>query len=253
MTTTNFRRPIVLALAAVAGVVAWRPAMAIEEPRYTVLQSSDQFEIRRYSPYVVAEVEVQGDFEEAGSRGFGPLADYIFGNNVANQDTEVPGSGRAEGPGERLAMTSPVLQQERDGEKIEMTAPVMQQDVPGRRLVRFVMPGSRSLATLPTPRNPRVQLLQVPGDTYAVIRYSGRWTADNYNKHLDELRREIRARGFEETGTAQWARYNAPYTPWFLRRNEILVPVRSPASGKATLSRPAPQALDAISAERSDG
>lgn len=186
--------------------------MAIEEPRYRLVDRSGDIDIREYAPRVVAEVEVEADFEEAGSKGFRPLADYIFGNNK---------------PETKVEMTAPVSQEPAEGAKIAMTAPVTQQEDSGRHVVRFTMPASYTLETLPAPRNPRVKLRQLESSTVAVIRYSGFWSQKNYEEQLVALRSKIKARGMVEQGPPTWARYNAPITPWFMRRNEIHIPVSS--------------------------
>lgn len=221
------------ALAATAGLTALvalslgETAMAIEEPRYQLLERSEKFELRRYDPIIVAEVEVVGDFEEAGSIGFRPLADYIFGNNVPAQEIAMTAPVMQQArDGEKIAMTAPVMQQKRDGEEIAMTAPVTQEEHDGRHIVRFTMPSTYSLETLPAPRNERVKLRQLEGETYAVVRYSGLWSEGNYQRHLAMLRAELRARGLVEQGEPVWARYNSPFSVWFMRRNEIMIPVR---------------------------
>jgi hypothetical protein len=185
--------------------------MAVEEAGYQVVSSDRSFEVRRYQPMLVAEVEVSGDFEDAGNVGFRPLADYIFGNNVART---------------QISMTAPVTQQSAVGEKIAMTAPVMQQAAGQRQIVRFTMPAGYTLETLPAPRNPLVKLKRVESATYAVVRYSGRWTEQNYRENLATLQREIAARGLVAAGAPVWARYDAPFKPWFMRRNEIMIPVQ---------------------------
>ena len=122
-------------------------------------------------------------------------------------------------------------QQKRDGQKIAMTAPVTQRAGDGAWVIQFTMPGAYTLDSLPTPRNQRVKLREIDGGQVAVIRYSGRWTEENYLENLDALRAQIRSRDLVETGSPVWARYNAPITPWFLRRNEIMIPVAAPADG----------------------
>lgn len=226
------KRPQALGLFSVAtlsllGVTG--EAMAIEEPKYTVIEKSGDIEIRRYQERLVAEVEITGAFEEAGSLGFRPLADFIFGNNV---------------PAEKIAMTSPVTQQnkqERDGHKIAMTAPVTQAPQGGAYLVQFTMPSQYTLKTLPTPRDRRVKLRVLPAQTVAAIRYSGRWTQANYDNNLKKLRSYISNQDRLAAGEPRWARYNAPYIPWFLRRNEVLIPLHDKAMSIKT-SASAPQA-----------
>jgi hypothetical protein len=180
-------------------------AHAIEEPRYTVVREYDAFEVRDYAPYLVAEVLVPGPADEAGNEGFRILAGYIFGKNKGDR---------------RIEMTAPVTQAPAPV-KIEMTAPVAQAATDGGYVVQFKMPASFTLDTLPEPLDPRIQLKQVPGGRFAVIRYSGTWSERNYQEHLEQLQRGVAAAGLRTTGSPVYSRYNAPFVPWFLRRNEI--------------------------------
>lgn len=183
---------------------------AIEEPDYEVTRKLDSVELRRYAPYVVAEVVLDSSPEDAGSRAFPILAGYIFGKNKGEK---------------KFAMTAPVTQTAVPV-KMEMTAPVTQAAVPGGMRVQFVLPKGVTLATAPEPIDPRVQLREVPAGNWAVIRYSGTWSQANYREHLGELKEALEAAGVATEGEPVLARYNAPFTPWFMRRNEIWLAVR---------------------------
>ncbi len=183
--------------------------MAIEESRYTVVEQVDDFELRMYEPGIVAETLVEGDFSEVGSEGFRRLAGYIFGKNRKQQDID---------------MTAPVSQ-ESASEKIAMTAPVSQETVDGKWRITFTMPAEYSMETLPMPLDDRVILKQEPGRLMAAIRYSGTWSRDRYQEKEASLRSFIGEHGLKVVGEPVFARYNAPYTLWFLRRNEVLIPV----------------------------
>ena len=178
---------------------------AIEEPRYQVIRQLDAVELRQYAPYVVAEVVLDVSAEEAGSRAFPILAGYIFGKNQGER---------------KMAMTAPVTQTA-VSVKMEMTAPVTQAEVPGGIRVQFVLPEGVTLETAPKPLDPRVQLRLVPASQWAVIRYSGTWSQANYDEHLAKLQAALTAAGVATQGQPVLARYNAPLTPWFMRRNEI--------------------------------
>jgi hypothetical protein len=180
-------------------------ASAIEEPKYTVVREYDGFEIREYAPYLIAEVTVPGPAEEAGNQGFRILAAYIFGKNRGER---------------KIAMTAPVAQSPAPT-KIEMTAPVTQAPVNDGYVVQFSMPGEYTLETLPEPLDPQVKLKEASGGRVAVIRYSGTWTERNYKDHLEKLQRGVEAAGLRTTGSPIYSRYNAPFVPWFMRRNEI--------------------------------
>jgi hypothetical protein len=184
-------------------------AMATEEAAYTVVTTDGAFEIRDYAPHVVAETLVEGNLEEAGNTAFNRLFRYISGGNRSR---------------EKVAMTAPVAQQPQ-GEKIAMTAPVAQQRVREQWAVSFMMPATYTLETLPAPEDPQVTLRQVPARRIAAVRYSGSWSEKGYLRHKSELESWMRGKGLAAAGEPQWARYNSPFTLWFLRRNEILIPV----------------------------
>lgn len=198
--------------AAIAALLATTAAMAIEEPRFTVLEQDGGFELRDYSPYLVAETRVEGAFEDAGSVAFQRLFRYISGDNVAQA---------------KIAMTAPVTQTR--GEKISMTAPVSQVADGDAYLVAFTLPVNYTLATAPRPLDATVGIREIPAQRVACWRYTGRWTAENYDEHLALLRERMKARGLVAGGPPVLARYDPPFKPWFLRRNEILIPVSSGA------------------------
>lgn len=205
--------PILLALLL---LVLGGPTMAIEEPAYQILRQTPDFELRRYEPHLLAEVEVRGDFDEVGGEAFRILAGYIFGDNQGES---------------RIAMTAPVSQQP-VGTRIEMTAPVSQQPTGAAAdtyVVSFVMPARFTLATLPVPSNPRVRLREQPARLMAVHRYSGSWAESGYRKHESRLLDALGAAGLTPLGQPIYARYNSPFSLPFLRRNEVMVEVAEPA------------------------
>jgi len=184
-------------------------SMAVEEAKYSVSEKQDRHEIREYAPAIVAEVIVYDDFENASGVAFRKLFNYISGKNTAR---------------EKIAMTAPVAQKPQP-EKIAMTSPVAQRKSGQGWAVSFMMPASYTMATLPVPDDPSVVLREVPAHRAAAIRYSGSWTERSYQQQYALLQEWIKAKNLEVTGEPVWARYNAPFTPWFMRRNEILVPV----------------------------
>lgn len=185
-------------------------ANAAEGPSYSVVSQRGDFEIREYAPYLVAEVLVPGPAESAGYQGFRILAAYIFGRNKGER---------------RIAMTAPV-QQAPAQTRIQMTAPVVQVESGDLYSVQFVMPREFTLQTLPEPLDDRIHIRQESGGRFAVIRYSGTWSTRNYQSHLEQLQRDLAAAGLQTTGAPIYARYNAPFVPWFLRRNEIWLKLR---------------------------
>jgi hypothetical protein len=195
--------------------------MAIEEAPYTTVEQRGDFELRRYQPYVVAETIVEGSFEEVGNEAFRRLFGYISGANRSAQS---------------IAMTAPV-EQAAASEKIAMTAPVTQEKSGDRWRVAFVLPSSYTLATAPQPTDARVTLALVPERLVASVRYSGTWSRGRYEENLQALERFIVEQGLTPTGEPVFARYNPPLMPWFLRRNEVLIPVQR-AAGESGRPRP---------------
>ena len=172
--------------------------MAYESPTYRIEERIGKIELRRYEPYVVAETLVEGSLERAGNGGFRRLAGYIFGGNET-------ASG--------------------DSTKIAMTSPVTQDRVGDRYRVRFMMPSSFTGDSLPTPKDAQVTISEVGPQLLAAIRYGGRWSRDGYERHLAMLREALEDAGRTVVGEPIWARYDPPWTPWFRRRNEVLIAV----------------------------
>jgi len=199
------------ALAGLLLALASWPAMAIEIPEYLVVEQDGSFELRAYSSYLIAETEVEAGFMNAGNIAFGRLFRYISGANTAQAE---------------IAMTAPV-EQSSQGEKIAMTAPVEQAKADGVYRVGFVVPRKYNRETVPKPTDPRVSIREVPARIVAVWRYSGRWTEENFREHEQDLRRAVQARGLQAVSgdSAIIARYDAPFIPWFMRRNEVLIPL----------------------------
>jgi len=204
----------ILALATLTIVILGRTsAMAVDEASYTVVERDGRFEIRDYAPQILAEVVTDGSLENAGNEAFGTLFRYISGRNRAKA---------------KVAMTAPVGQ-EAAQEKIPMTAPVGQQATGSQWAVSFMMPATYTLDTLPTPDDPAIHLREVPARRMAAVRYSGTWSEKGYQRHKAMLETWLQSRGLTAAGEPVWARYNPPFTPWFLRRNEVLIPLQAAA------------------------
>ena len=191
-----------------------------EEPEYTVAeQLGKKAEIRKYAPRIAAEVLVDKEWDDALNAGFRILAGYIFGKNEAS---------------EKVAMTAPVSAQasrSQQSEKIAMTTPVTAtkletSEAESEWKIRFYMPSKYSLDTLPKPTDSRVKIQELPGETYAVIKFSGRSTQKSFSKHLKELESSIAEQGhYKVVGQPINAFYNPPWTLPFMRRNEVLLPI----------------------------
>ena len=184
-------------------------AMAIEEPSYRVTEKAEPFEIREYSPLIVAQVEVPGDLSEASSAGFRLIANYIFGNNISVRDG---GLTTAEPVPEKIAMTVPVIAEGKGDQKTW--------------LIQFVMPKQYTMDTLPKPNNPQVKLVPTGPQKLAVIRFTGFVGDDKVQEKTAELMAWIKSRNALPLGSPRLARYNPPWSiPW-MRRNEILIPIQ---------------------------
>jgi len=186
--------------------------MAIEQPSYSVLKEyGEGIEMRRYDAYIIAETEISAaDSDQAGNLAFKRLGGYIFGGNRSKQS---------------IAMTAPVSQAK--SEKIAMTAPVSQsQKDDGVWLVSFVMPKRYTLQTLPVPDDPKVYFKTVPARKVLAIRFSGRWTDASFNQHEAKLLAALKTHGLKSAGSTWTARYDPPFMPGFMRRNEVMIELR---------------------------
>ncbi|ORB91562.1 SOUL family heme-binding protein [Mycobacterium persicum] len=187
-----------------------------EKPPHTVEQLHGGLQIRRYGPRIAAEVVVADTEEGARNRGFRALAGYIFGANHANS---------------KIAMTAPVSQQRAGGSagpgmRIAMTAPVAQQaGGDGAWVIRFFMPAKWRLDTLPTPDDESVELVSVPAQDYAVLRFSGDRGPGAVAAHTDELLGLLDGTEYAPAGAPVAWFYDPPWTLPCLRRNEVAVPV----------------------------
>ena len=214
MIAAVLNRFVLLALAMMLAACA-HAEEATEMPAFTVIAEDGAAEIRAYAPMIVAEVTVEApSVAEAANAGFRPLANYIFGANA---------------PRQKIAMTSPVTAAPK-GQTIAMTAPVTaaaEASVAGSYVFRFIMPTEWTMDTLPAPANRDVRLVPVPGRTIAVYRYTGGDSEDKRNKAEAAARALAGAAGYRVTGAPEWAGYDAPFVPFFLRRYEIMLPVES--------------------------
>lgn len=193
-------------------------SMALEEPEYQVIEQHEEFELRRYDAYIIAEVDVAGGFDSAGNNAFKILAGYIFGDNEV---------------AEKMAMTAPVESRpSASNEKMSMTAPVTSTDADsqGMTTYAFVMERKYTLETLPRPLDDRIRIRVVPERTMAVRRYSGRWTESKYQEHQQVLLSALASKGMQTSGSPTLARYNSPFSLPIMRRNEVMIEVVSNGS-----------------------
>ena len=185
---------IVIIIFATAAVL-WGPIMSnVDQAKYTVVESFGDIEIRDYPPMIIAEVEVSGERDTAANKGFRLLADYIFGNNKTQH-------------------------------KIAMTAPVIEESNEHGWKIKFVMPSSYSIETLPNPNNNAVKLIPTESKHFVVIRFSGMITEKNLQKHLQKLITFVKAKNLKSISEPIYAFFNPPWTLPLLRRNEIMIEI----------------------------
>ena len=189
-------------------------AMAIEEPRFTVITEEKPFEIRVYEPMIIAEVQVSGDRDSATNQGFRLIADYIFGNNEGTNQAS-----------QKIAMTAPVTIEKQTQAKLPVSS-TQEELADGVWRIQFVMPSEYTLASLPKPKNNLVNIRQVPSRTYAAYVYSGLNGIEKVSKITQDLTAWIDQNHYEAIGTPQLARYNPPWTLPIFRRNEVLIEVK---------------------------
>lgn len=182
-------------LAAVAVYVV--ASRSVETPAYSVVRADDDAELRQYPELTLAQITHRGTRRSAVQSGFSPLARYIFAKDRA-------------------------------GEKMAMTAPVIQMQTNDVWIVAFILPAGISAAEAPVPAGD-VEIVTVPPRAMAAIRFSGVWSDARFNEATDRLQAWIRDAGLRVIGPVEYGYYNDPFTPAFLRRNEVLVPVALPA------------------------
>jgi len=180
-------------------------AMAIEEPKFNLIEKEGAFEIRLYAPKMIAEVVVTGNLQESSNKGFRSIADYIFGNNTAASGTQ-----------EKISMTAPVVM------KAETTS--TKETNNGWRMY-FVMPSQYTYSTIPRPNNPNVSLREIGQKKVAVLRFSGLVNEEKIAKKTRELTQWMASKNLRPLSDPELARYNPPWTLPFLRRNEIQIEI----------------------------
>lgn len=183
----------------------------VENTEYTVIETKDNYEIRSYPEHIVAQTTVTGPYKEALNEGFRIVAGYIFGGNTKK---------------ESIAMTAPVVEKSSESESIAMTAPVMATIEGESHVIAFGMPRSYTLDTLPTPTDSRVKLAIIPEKKMATIRFSWYATDARVQTKKQELIDALKKDGVETVGSVQYAGYNAPWTPPWMTRNEVLIEIK---------------------------
>lgn len=183
----------------------------VEQAEYSIIREADTYEVRQYAPHIEAQTVVKGAYSDALNEGFSIVAGYIFGGNSRK---------------ESIAMTAPVREQNDTSEKIAMTAPVVSHAQGDSRIIAFVMPRGYTLETLPTPTDSRVQLIEVPEKKIAALRFTWFISEKRIKAMEERLLQDLKRDGVEVVGTPSYAGYNAPWTPPWMVRNEVLVEVK---------------------------
>ncbi|MET3172487.1 UNVERIFIED_ORG: hypothetical protein ABIB52_000311 [Arthrobacter sp. UYCu721] len=196
-----------------------------EQQPYELVRRYPHFEVRRYPAHVVAEVQVNATFDRAGNAAFRHLFNYISGSNTAAR---------------KLAMTAPVIQGTGPSQKLAMTAPVLQSgplpgsDAPTEFVVAFVLPAGLTAETAPVPTDPGVRIRDVPGSPAAALRFSGGGSESAFERRNNGLQAALELAGLTAVGPPRFARFDPPFKPWFLRRNEVVQDVQEPPATPGT-------------------
>jgi effector-binding domain-containing protein len=183
----------------------------VEQAEYTVVRKNKNYEVRTYPRHIVAQATLSGDYTGAMNSGFSIVAGYIFGGNTKK---------------EKIAMTAPVVEKSGISEKIAMTAPVVVAGDEGSRTISFGMPKGYTLETLPVPNDKRVQIVEIPEKNFAVARFYGYRNSSMIEKATKELKEKLVEDKIEIVGSPSYAGYNAPGTPPWMTRNEVLIEIK---------------------------
>jgi hypothetical protein len=199
----------------IAIIVLWSAwgyfSSRVEQAEYRVIKKMRGYEIREYPAHIVAETTVKGEYNNALNEGFRIVAGYIFGNNSKKQG---------------ISMTAPVLEKGANSENISMTAPVLETTQGEMHVISFGMPKSYTLQTLPTPTDSRVKIVEVPAKQFAVIKFSWTRTDARVKKLKSKLLELLSRDNIEFLGNPVYAGYNAPWTPPWMTRNEIMIELK---------------------------
>ncbi len=190
----------------------------VETAPYTVIEKAEnqKIELRNYESLILASTPMIEGMEEGRNPAFRRLFNYITGENTSSQ---------------KVSMTAPVIMNEEQednskGEEISMTAPVFMDDKDEGAMMSFVLPKEYTMQSAPIPTNDQVKLQEIKDYTVAAITFSGRLTQGNIDENKVRLEQWIQEKGYAQTGNYKAAGYNAPWTLPFLRRNEVLIPIK---------------------------
>ena len=188
----------------------------VETPQYKVEKKEDSFDIRTYAAYILAQVDVESDFDGALRNGFEILTHYIFGGNRKKESISMTAP-----VSEEIPIMAPVT-----SEEISRTAPVTEEQA-GERVHRisFATPSRFTLETLPAPLDKRITFKVVESRRTAAIRFSGRVHEKLAAQKTEELSDWLVRNGITPKSNFVVALYNPPFIPGIFRRNEIIVDI----------------------------
>jgi len=197
---------------------------SISSPQYSVIEEKQGYEVRQYEPYITAQVEIEGTYDEALEQGFRILADYIFGNNTKQTDIAMTAPvTESVSKSEKIAMTAPVLVSE--NEKLTMTKPVTESSDGQMHTISFVMPFEYTLETLPRPNNSEIKIVSQDARKVAVLRFSWFRSADRISQKKQKLIEFLKRDEITPKSAPEYAGYNAPFTAPWLNRNEVMIEI----------------------------
>lgn len=213
---------VIIAILLAWTVISYFLNRSVKTPEYAVVDKNEGYEIRSYKPYLTAQVEVAGTYDEAINQGFRILADYIFGNNTKQTGIAMT-APVTEMESEKMAMTAPVV--EKESEVLSMTAPVVETGDSKKRIISFVMPFEYTLERLPKPNNPKVKIVPQKARKVAVLRFSWFRNATRVASKKQELFKLLERDSIKPKGLPEYAGYNAPFTAPWLNRNEVMIEI----------------------------
>ena len=178
-------------------------SIAYEETSYRIVAANQNYEIREYND----RLAVQTSQENGQNKAFRELFKYISGSNTSST---------------KIEMTIPVTQ----SIKIDMTTPVTQKFQDGKIIMRFFLPRKFQPETAPQPLNEDLSIVVVKGGKYAVMKYSGRSTVKNFEKHSNLLLEALSVNKITTLDDPIKATFNGPLTPFFIRRNEVMIRIK---------------------------
>ena len=178
-------------------------SIAYEETSYRIVAANQNYEIREYDD----RLAVQTSQENGQNKAFRELFKYISGSNTSST---------------KIEMTIPVTQ----SIKIDMTTPVTQKFQDGKIIMRFFLPRKFQPETAPQPLNEDLSIVVVKGGKYAVMKYSGRSTVKNFEKHSNLLLEALSINKITTLDDPIKATFNGPLTPFFVRRNEVMIRIK---------------------------